>query len=69
MSKATEYLQKVINEEANPMLIKNYLSKIEHAVKNIEGWADDMNSDTAEKIKSNVSTAIKNIELIKTQLQ
>jgi len=69
MSKAIEYLKKIITEEANPMLIDNYLSKIENAVKNIKSWTSDMNAETAEKIKSNVSTAIKNIELIKTQLQ
>ena len=69
MSKATSYLQKVISEETNPMMIKNSLMKVESAVKNIESWIGDMNAETAEKIKSNVSTAIKNIELIKTQLQ
>jgi hypothetical protein len=69
MSNATNYLQKIINEETNPMLVKNYLMKVEKAVKNIESWIADMNPETAEKIKSNVSTAIKNIELIKTQLQ
>lgn len=69
MSNAVSYLQKLIHEDANPMMIGNYLMKIEKAMKNIESWVSDMNAETAEKIKSNVSTARKNIELIKTQLK
>lgn len=69
MSKADAYLKKVINEEANPMLIENSLIKIESAIKNILDWTADIPAEIAEKIKSNVNTATKNINLIKKQLQ
>lgn len=59
----------IINEKNNPMLVLHFLHKVELDVKNIASWMPDMNDTVADKVKHLSDDAIKNIELIKTEIQ
>jgi hypothetical protein len=69
-TKVERIAQEILSSKGNLMLIENSVMKIEKSIKSVIEWAEDIeDKNISNKIKSNVSSIIKEIAEIKKELK